>query len=55
MITPKDVFIRRVMEIMCKHCTRRIRVEKRLQAEISENGFDLDRQPVVDRILQEEM
>lgn len=55
MITPKDEFIKRVLEIMCKHCSRRIRVEKRLRAEISENGFDFDRQMVVDKIMQEEM
>ena len=54
MITPKDEFIEKVIEIMCRHCSRRIRIEKRLREELGENQFDFERHERVDKIMLEE-
>lgn len=54
MITPKNVFIEKVMLIMCRHCSRRIRIEKRLKEELGEDQFDFERHEHVDKIMLEE-
>jgi len=54
MITPKDEFIKKVIDITCRHCSRRIRIEKRLREELGEEEFDFERHQKVDKIMLEE-
>jgi hypothetical protein len=54
MITPKQDFIKKVLEITCRHCSRRMRIENRLTNEICEQEFDFERHNKVDRIINEE-
>jgi len=54
MITPKEEFIEKVINIMCRHCPRRIRIEKRLREELIDKEFDFERHEKVDKIMLEE-
>ena len=54
MISPKEWFVNRVIELMCRNCSRKLRIERRLREEIGEYEFDHDRHEKVDKILKEE-
>ena len=52
--TPKAEFIEKVLKIVCKHCSRKIRIQKRLETELPDNSSDFAMQTIADRIVKEE-
>lgn len=54
MITPKQMFIDMVLCLMCKKCSRRKRVEERLNAELNGDEFDFEKDKISSAIIAEE-
>lgn len=53
-ITPKDDFIRLVLSLMCKRCSRRKRIEQRLKRELRGDDFDYEKDKIASKIIAEE-
>ncbi len=53
-ITPKPEFIERILQILCRHCHRRERIRRRLEAELVADEPDYLRYEKVDQIIREE-
>ena len=53
-MSSKHEFIAKVLPLICKTCSRRIRIEKRLYEELDDNDFDFEKDQKTAKIISEE-